>query len=85
MGGYGALIVFGGVWLVSTALIMGLAAAYKYWKSQSQRALVPLATTLPKTATDIARQAASDAVFWTMVAAAYAVYRCKSWYRGTQA
>ncbi|KAI4656279.1 hypothetical protein J4E93_000998 [Alternaria ventricosa] len=30
----------------------------------------------------IAKQAASDAVFWSMVAVAYAVYQFKSWYQG---
>ena len=82
MGGYGAAIIFGGVWAISTALVILVAAMRKHWKSHHERALVPRDLATSKSASEIVKQAASDAVFWSMVAAAYAVYKYKSWYRG---
>lgn len=35
-----------------------------------------------KSPADVAKQVAFNAEFWTMLAAAYVVYRMKSWYRG---
>ena len=82
MGGYGAVIIFGGVWAISTVSLILVAAMRKRWKSHHERALVPRDLATSKSASEIAKQAASDAVFWSMVAVAYAVYRFKSWYRG---
>ncbi|CAN9165287.1 unnamed protein product [Alternaria alternata] len=82
MGGSGALIVFGGVWLGSTVFMASLVVAWKRWRDRSQLAMVLSRSDSPKTAAEEVKQAASDAVFWTMCAAAYVVYRVKSWYRG---
>ncbi|RYN42034.1 hypothetical protein AA0112_g1811 [Alternaria arborescens] len=82
MGGYGAPIVFGGVWFGSTVFMASLAVAWKRWRGRSQRVIVRSRSDSPKTSAEEAKQAASDAVFWTMCAAAYVVYRVKSWYRG---
>ncbi|KAI4626129.1 uncharacterized protein J4E87_004629 [Alternaria ethzedia] len=82
MGGYGAAIIFGGVWAISTALVVLVAVMRKRWKSHHERALVPRNSATSKSASELAKQAVSHAVFWSMVAAAYAVYRYKSWYRG---
>jgi len=82
MGGYGAAIIFGGVWAISTALVVVLAAVQKHRNSRHERALVPRDTPTPMSASEIPKQAAPDAVFWSMVVAAYTVYRYKSWYRG---
>ncbi|KAI4612865.1 hypothetical protein J4E80_006920 [Alternaria sp. BMP 0032] len=81
MGGYGAVIIFGGVWAISTALVISVAVMRKRWKSHHERALVPQYLATSKSASEIAKQAASDAVFWGIVAVAYAVHRFKSWYR----
>ncbi|KAI4917708.1 hypothetical protein J4E85_009800 [Alternaria conjuncta] len=81
MGGYGAAIIFGGVWAISIALVGLVAAMRKCWKSHHERALVSRNSATSMSASEIARQAASDAVFWSMVAVAYAVYRFKSWYQ----
>lgn len=59
-----------------------LAVAWKRWRGRSQRVIVRSRSDSPKTSAEDAKQAASDAVFWTMCAAAYVVYRVKSWYRG---
>ncbi|KAG9192741.1 hypothetical protein G6011_11475 [Alternaria panax] len=77
MGGYGAVFVFGGAWLGSTALIVGLAAAWRRWNSQHQHAIVLLSGSSLQTAGDRFQQAASDATFLTICAAAYLVYRFK--------
>ena len=63
MGGYGAVIIFGGVWALSTALVVLVAAMRKRWESHHERAFVPLDLAAPKSASEIAKQAASDAVF----------------------
>jgi len=82
MGGHGAAIIFGGVWATSTALVILVAAMRQRRKSHHERALVPRDLATSKSASEIAKQAASDAVFRSMVAGAYAVYRYKSWYWG---
>ena len=82
MGGYGAVIIFGGVWAMSTVSVILFAAVQNHRESRHERALVPQILPTPKSASEIAKQAASEAVFWGMVAAAYVVYRFKSWYRG---
>ena len=82
MGGYGAPIIFGGVWAISTGLVVLIAAMRKRWKSRHERALIVQNLATPKSEFEIAKHAASDVVFWSTVAAAYVVYRFKSWYRG---
>jgi hypothetical protein len=82
MGGYGALIVFGGVWLGTTAVMICLATAWKRWKSRSQRTMVVSGRGSTNASTERSNQAVPDVMFWTMVAAPYVVYRFKSWYRG---
>ncbi|CAN9222043.1 unnamed protein product [Alternaria alternata] len=61
MGGSGALIVFGGVWLGSTVFMASLAVAWKRWRDRSQLAMVLSRSDSPKTAAEEVKQAAPGA------------------------
>ena len=82
MGGYGARIIFGGLWGITAALVIVVERVWKRWMVRSQQALVPLYITVPTSAIKIGQQAAYAAVFYSMCAAAYVVYRFKSWQQG---
>ncbi|KAI4648389.1 uncharacterized protein J4E79_010011 [Alternaria viburni] len=82
MGGYGAPVIFGGLWGITAALVIVVERVWKRWMGRSQQALVPLYITVPTSAIKIGKQAAYAAVFYSMCAAAYVVYRFKSWQRG---
>ncbi|KAI4698323.1 uncharacterized protein J4E84_001459 [Alternaria hordeiaustralica] len=82
MGGYGAPIIFGGLWGIITALVIVVERVWKRWSDRSQQALVPLYVAVPTSAFKVGKQAAYAAVFYSMCAAAYVVYRFKSWQQG---
>jgi hypothetical protein len=81
MGGYGALIIFGGTWLLSTIAVLGLGAASRHWKSQSERALVHMGACKPRTGTESLRRAASYTYYGMILIAAYMVHRIRRWWQ----
>jgi hypothetical protein len=82
MGGFGAPIAFGGVWGITTGLMVLLMAFRKRWDDNDRRSLVLRGSTSVGIAGDRLQQAASDTLFVTMFAGAYLVYRFKRWWRG---
>lgn len=79
MGGYGAPIIFGGVWLLATAVTAATVTAWKRWRSRNEHRLILAPRAPPK---DFAKQmndAVDTVMFSSTLVAAYASYRIKSW------
>lgn len=81
MGGYGAPLIFGGVWVVATAITMGFEVAWRRWNGRNNRQLVRLPTELIGTVTERLDKAFEKIIFNSMVVTAFAVYLVKSWWR----
>jgi hypothetical protein len=81
VGGYGAPIIFGGIWLVSTIAVAVLGAASRRWKGQRERALVRMGACKPRTGTELLRQAAGYAYYSTILITAYTVHHLRRWWQ----
>ena len=77
MGGFGAPIIFGGVWAGTMAAVVFIGNAWKQWNGQ--KALVRIGDCSPQTVLGVLDQAAMKVVFGTMAVAAFAVYHVKRW------
>ncbi|XP_014555999.1 hypothetical protein COCVIDRAFT_16477 [Bipolaris victoriae FI3] len=79
MGGSGGLIIFGGVWAMSTVTTAASMSAWKRWKSRNDQSVVLFPGVAPNDISKKMKDAAENFVVGSMLLAAYVTYRIKSW------
>ncbi|EUC47385.1 hypothetical protein COCMIDRAFT_24708 [Bipolaris oryzae ATCC 44560] len=79
MGGYGAPIIFGGVWALASVATAALESAWKRWNSHKDRRLILMPRAPLKDFSKQVKDAAENFMIGSMLVAAYVTYRIKSW------
>jgi uncharacterized membrane protein YqhA len=79
MGGYGAPVIFGGIWALTTAAIKALEVVWTQWNNHQDRHLIPMPR---EPSTDLSKsidKAIDNAMFGSILIVSYVTYWVKSW------
>ena len=79
MGGFGAPIIFGGTWALTTVAVAAAKNFWTWWNSPNERRLVRVQTESFRTVSESLDKTAETVIFHSAVIVAFAVYYVKSW------